>query len=174
MLTSQDYSPISMVYVPEPIRAIQRYLALKKMQSVIMNLSELYLGCITLHAGSVCTAFSSLKERTDSLAGWFVSRQILYTLTKERLMLQYKAQTFFCSFLCILVQFIGKLKKDRQHHTGLLSVKTPPPNHHQSCTIAAHSTMMTSLYAFSSQLKLWDSMNNSRNKLSELQFDQDL
>ena len=41
-------------------------------------------------------------------------------------------------------------------------------------TIAAHSTAMTSLYAFSSYLELPDSKNNSRNRLSELQSNQDL
>ena len=41
-------------------------------------------------------------------------------------------------------------------------------------TIAAHSTGMTLLYVFSLLLELPDSMNNSRNRLSKLQSDQDL
>ena len=36
-LTSQHYSPSSVVYVPEPIRAIQQYLPLIEIQSVVMT-----------------------------------------------------------------------------------------------------------------------------------------
>ena len=39
-LTSQDYNPSSVVYVPEPIRAILWYLALIETQSVVMTLSK--------------------------------------------------------------------------------------------------------------------------------------
>ena len=39
-LTSQYYSPSSVVYVQEPIRAIKKYLALIKMQSVVSTSSQ--------------------------------------------------------------------------------------------------------------------------------------
>jgi len=39
-LTNQDYNPSSVVYVPEPIRAIYWYLPSIEMQSVVMTLSE--------------------------------------------------------------------------------------------------------------------------------------
>ena len=40
MLTSQDYSPSSVVYVPEPNRAIKGHLASLEMQSVVMTSSQ--------------------------------------------------------------------------------------------------------------------------------------
>ena len=40
MLTSQDYSPSSVVYIPEPISSIYLYLASIETQSVVITLSH--------------------------------------------------------------------------------------------------------------------------------------
>ena len=84
-LTSQDYSPSSVVYVPEPIRAILQYLASIETYLVVMTLSQ-FLGPFSLCTHN--TPLSPLYNPTLNMPVYirilvFYSREIWPTTKEE-------------------------------------------------------------------------------------------